>query len=79
MVSKKNGMNLRNLTTIVSLVILVGAENFGVALASGWAIAGWLQLGTTIEHALMAVFSVLGAYALFLFLRRALKMEPLNR
>ena len=77
--SGKNGINWRNLGTILSLVILVGAEIFGVALASGWAIAGWFQLGTTIEHALMAIFSLIGAYALVQFLRKAISVEPLSR
>ena len=77
--SRKNGINWHNLGTIISLVILVGAEIFGVALASGWAIAGWFQLGTTIEHALMTIFSLIGAYALVLFLRKAVSVEPLSR
>ena len=72
-------MNWKNLGTVISLVILVGAEIFGVALASGWAIAGWLQLGSTIEHALMALFSLIGVYALFLFTRKAISVEPLSR
>ena len=77
--SGKNHINWRNLGTIISLMILVGAEIFGVALASGWAIAGWFQLGTTIEHALMALFSLIGAYAHSLFLRKAISVEPLSR
>ena len=77
--SGKNGINWRNLGTILSLVILVGAEIFGVALASGWAIAGWFQLGTPVEHALMALFSLIGLYALVQFLRKAISVEPLSR
>ena len=77
--SGKNSINWRNVGTILSLMILVGAEIFGVALASGWAIAGWFQLGPTIEHALMGVFSLIGAYALFLFMRKAISVEPLSR
>lgn len=77
--SGKNHINWRNLGTIISLMILVGAEIFGVALAAGWAIAGWFQLGTTIEHALMALFSLIGAYALSLFMRKAISVEPLSR
>jgi hypothetical protein len=72
-------MNWKNLGTVISLVILVGAEIFGVALASGWAIAGWFQLGSTIEHVLMAFFSLIGAYALILFTRKAMSIEPLSR
>jgi hypothetical protein len=78
-VSGKNSINWRNVGTILSLMILVGAEIFGVALASGWAIAGWFQLGTTIEHALMGLFCLIGAYALFLFMRKAVSVEPISR
>ena len=77
--SGKNTIHWRNAGTILSLVILVGAEIFGVALASGWAIAGWFQLGTTIEHVLMGAFCLIGAYALFLFMRKAISVEPLSR
>ena len=77
--SGKNSINWRNVGTILSLMILVGAEIFGVALASGWAIAGWFQLGTTIEKALMILFCVIGAYALFLFMRKAVSVEPISR
>ena len=77
--SGKNSINWRNVGTILSLMILVGAEIFGVALASGWAIAGWFQLGTTIEHALMGLFCLIGAYALFLFMRKAVSVEPISR
>ena len=77
--SGKNTIHWRNAGTILSLVILVGAEIFGVALASGWAIAGWFQLGTTIEHALMGLFCLIGAYALYVFTRKAISVEPLSR
>ena len=35
--------------TIMSVMILVGTEVFGVAFAAGWAIAGLLELGSTFE------------------------------
>jgi hypothetical protein len=70
--------NWRNLTTIVSVMILVGAEVFGVALAAGWALAGLFELGTTASYLFMALFSTLGAYAMLLLWRRAVAVEPLH-
>ena len=74
----RDGTNSSNLLTLVSVGVLVGTEIFGVALAAGWAIAGLFQLGATISYVLMALFSALGAYALFRFMKRALEVEPLG-
>lgn len=71
-------INTRNLVTVVSIGILVGTELFGVALAAGWAIAGLLNLGQQVAWALMAIFGVLGAYGLYLFLKRAVQLEPIR-
>jgi|1185.fasta_scaffold155094_1 hypothetical protein len=64
--------------TIVSVMILVGAEVFGVALAAGWAIAGLFELGDVVSYILMGLFSLIGLYALILLWRRAVKVEPIN-
>lgn len=72
------GINTTNMLTIISVGVLVGTEVFGVALAAGWAIAGLFQLGRNFEYAFMAVFSVLGAYALYRFMKRALEVEPVR-
>ena len=55
-------LNVSNLITVISLSILVGTEVFGVALASGWAIAGLFELGATISYVLMAIFSAVQAF-----------------
>ena len=67
-----------NLTTVISLMILVGAEVFGVAIAAGWAIAGLFELGDTAGHVLMGLFSLLGAYIMLLLWRRATAVEPIT-
>lgn len=72
-------VNWRNLTTIVSVMILVGAEVFGVALAAGWALAGLFELGEVASYLFMASFSALGAYAMLMLWRRAVVVEPINR
>lgn len=63
------------LLTVISVMILVGAEVFGVALAAAWAIAGLFELGDALGYALMAVFSAFGAYILMHLWRRAHAVE----
>ncbi len=77
--AQRNGLNWRNLLTVVSVLILIGTEVFGVALAAGWAIAGLFELGDAVGYVLMTLFSLLGVYALVLLGRRALHIEPLRR
>jgi hypothetical protein len=70
--------NWRNLVTVVSMMILVGCEVFGVALAGGWAIAGLFELGDTVAYVLMALFSLVGAYSLLHLWRRCVAVEPIS-
>jgi len=70
--------NWRNLIMVVSLGILIAVELFGVALASGWALAGLFELGAIVSYVLMALFSVLAAYAMVNLMRRVLKIERLS-
>ncbi len=78
MATTSRTVNWRNLLTIVSVMILVGAEVFGVALAGGWALAGLFELGRTASYVLMALFSGLGAYAMLMLWRRATAVEPVT-
>lgn len=68
----------RNLITIVSVLILVGTEVFGVALAGGWAIAGLFELGPTVAYVLMGLFSLLGLYAMVALWRNSVRIEPIR-
>ena len=70
-------MNSQNFVTVISVIILVGTEIFGVALAAGWAIAGLFELGQAVAYLLMAVFSLFGLYLLVLLWRHATAVEPL--
>lgn len=72
----KRGINFKNLLTLVSVAILVGVEFLGVAVAAGWALAGLFGLSQTLETVLMTAFGALGVYALFVFIRRAVTVEP---
>jgi hypothetical protein len=74
----KKRFNSGNLITLVTLAILVGTEIFGVALALGWALAGLFELGTIVAYAMMALFSIFGAYLLAKFMRAAARHEPLR-
>lgn len=69
--------NTRNLVTVVSVMILVATEVFGVALAAGWAIAGLFELGATISYVLMGVFSLMGFYLMWGFWKKAVSIEPI--
>lgn len=71
-------INWRHLGTVISVMVLVGTEVFGVALAAGWAIAGLLELGDVVGHALMGLFSLAALYALVLLWRRSTSIEPIR-
>ena len=78
MAPQRRGLNAGNLLTVVSVLILVGAEVFGVAIAAGWAIAGLFELGDAVGYALMGAFSLLGGYAMLILWRRAVQIEPIR-
>lgn len=69
--------NWRNVITVVSIMILVGAELFGVAISAGWAIAGLFELGNIVGYVLMGLFSLLAIYFLVNLWRRSIAVEPL--
>ena len=71
-------MNIRNLITIVSLMVLVGTEVFAAAVAAGWARAGLFELGDTVGHVLMLVFSLGAAWIMLQLWRRATSIEPIR-
>ena len=57
--------------TIVSVMILIGVEVFGVALAGGWALAGLFDLGEVVGYVFMAAFSLFGLYLMVQLWHRA--------
>ena len=65
----------RSYLTVVSVVILIGAEVFGVALAAAWALAGIFELGETFGYALMGLFGLAGLYIVVQLWRRAVAVE----
>ncbi len=73
-----NRTNWRNFVTIMSIMILVGVEVFGVAISAGWAIAGLFDLGEIVGYGLMVLFSLFAAYVLHALWRRCVAVEPLT-
>lgn len=71
-------LNTRHALTIGSMMLLVGVEVFGVAIAAGWALAGLFELGDVVGHALMALFSLFALYIMVQLWRRAVSVEPLR-
>jgi hypothetical protein len=76
--AQANGTNWRNLITVVSIMILVGAEVFGVAISAGWAIAGLFELGDIVGYVLIALFSLFALYILVVLWRRCVAVEPIS-
>lgn len=71
-------INWLNVSTLVSVAILVGTELIGAGAAAGWAMGGLFGLGETITHGLQGVFVILALLGLFYFLRAAAAHEVLR-
>lgn len=77
MPSSDKSINWTSLITVCSVAILIGTELLGAAWASGWALAGFFQLGPTVEIILQCVFGLAAFYAIFVFLRQASRVESI--
>ena len=62
--------------TVVSAAILIGAEVFGAAFASSWAIATLFDLGSLGQRILDGVFVLCGIAVMAQFIRSAHRIEP---
>ncbi len=71
-------LNTRNLLTVLSVMVLVGTEVFGIAVAAGWALAGLFELGEHVGYALMGLFGAAGLYVMVMLWRRAIAIEPIR-
>ena len=76
--AQQNRTNWRNLITIISIMVLIGTEVFGVAISAGWAIAGLFELGDIVGYALMGIFSLFALYILVSLWRRCTSVEPIG-
>ncbi|MBL8588791.1 MAG: hypothetical protein JNK46_09705 [Methylobacteriaceae bacterium] len=66
------------LSTLVSVAILVGTEVVGASWAAGWAIGGLMQLPRAYSLVIEIVFALLGFAALAVFIKSALRHEPIK-
>ncbi|RYC33517.1 hypothetical protein D3273_03345 [Lichenibacterium minor] len=71
-------INWGNLTTIVSVCILVGTELVGMSWAAGWALGGIFGLAPTVARGVEIAFGLSGFVGLYYFMRAAIKVEPLS-
>jgi hypothetical protein len=62
--------------TVCSAAILIGAEVFGAAFASSWAIATLFSLGTIGQRILDGLFVLCGIAIMAQFIRNAHRIEP---
>ena len=67
-----------NMTTIVSVCILVGTELVGLSWAAGWALGGMFGLPPLVARTVEILFGLSGFVGLFYFMRAAVKVEPLR-
>lgn len=65
-----------NVSTVISAAILIGAEVFGAAFASSWAIATLFELGNTVARVLDVALMLLGLVVMVRFVRNAQRIEP---
>ena len=69
----------RNVLTVMSAAILIGAEVFGAAFAGGWAIANLLDLGHYGVYIAQGIFFICGLAVMIAFIRHARRIEPFTR
>ena len=75
-VNKPRRILWQNVSTVVSAVILIGAEVFGAAFAGGWALSNLFGIGLIGEYILTAAFCILGVIVMTAFVRNGMKVEP---
>ncbi len=71
-------LNRQNALTVICATILVGTEILAAALALGWAVGGLTGWGQEFTIGLIVVSLVGGIYLCWLFVRAALKAEPIH-
>ena len=65
-----------NVITVISAAILIGAEVFGAAFASSWALATLFGLGEIGQRILDGIFVLCGIAIMAQFIRSAHRIEP---
>ena len=65
-----------SVVTVISAAILIGAEVFGAAFAGGWAVASYLDLGSSGVPIMQGIFFLCGIAVMVAFIRNARRVEP---
>lgn len=65
----------RNVVTVLSAAVLIGAEVFGAAFAGGWALANVSGFGEYAPWVQLALF-LAGIAVMTSFIRNGMKVEP---
>ena len=76
--AQRGAINPLKLSTLVAVAVLVGTEVVGASWAAGWALGGMLALPPLISRSLEVIFGLSGFALLFLFMRTALRHEPIR-
>jgi hypothetical protein len=71
-------INWVRLSTLVAVAILVGTEMVGASWAAGWAIGGMMQLAPVISRSIEVLFGLCGFLLLIIFMRTAIRHEPVR-
>ena len=69
----------RNVLTVGSATILIGAEVFGAAFAGGWAVATQLELGPHGVPIVQGIFFIGGISVMVAFIRSARRVAPFTK
>ena len=78
-VAKPRRIQWQNVITVLSAVILIGAEVFGAAFAGGWALGILMGLDETFTMVLQGLLFVIGVAIMVTFVRGAQRIEPFTR
>lgn len=71
-------INWTNLSTQVSVAILVGTEVVGASWAAGWALGGLVGLSDMQSRILEGFFIIVGFALLAAFMKTAVRHEPIR-
>ncbi|MFN3688658.1 hypothetical protein [Salinarimonas sp.] len=67
--------SLLSLVLTLSVAVIVGAEVFGIAIATAWAAGGLFHLGSTFTYAIGAALVGLGLWVMVPFTRNVWRVE----
>jgi hypothetical protein len=69
--------NRQNAIAVICAAILVGTEIIAAALALGWAVGGLTGWGQEVTYALIGISLAGGCYLIYIFVRNAIRAEPI--